>query len=151
MIGQRILAAAGLVALVGGCYFSGNGRVGLSPESTATPAQTPTAIVTPTAAATLQAVTAEPVRINFDRGAWGKTIIGNTGTKYLLWAAQSQTFTVTLSSNQSALASLYSPDGKALYEQMAAGNTAAAKLPANGDYLLEVRASGAYTVEVEIR
>ena len=148
---QRVLAAAGLAAILGGCYFSGSGRVGLSPESTPTPAPVATISTTPTAAPTLAPVTTEPVRINFKRGTWGETITGSTGTKYLLWAAQSQTFTVTLSSPQSALASLYSPDGKPLYEGMAAGNTAAAKLPSNGDYTLEIRANGAYTAEVEIR
>jgi len=151
MIRQRILAAAGLAAILGGCYFSGSGRVGLSPEQTPTPAQTPTVAVTPTIAPTLQPVTAEPVRVQFKRGAYGEVITGSTSTKYLLWAAQSQMFTVTLTSQQTALASLYSPNGEPLYKDMASGNTAAAKLPSNGDYLLEIRSSGQFTVEVEIR
>lgn len=151
MIKQRILAAAGLAAILGGCYFSGSGRVGLSPESTPTPTQSPTAVATQTITPTLQTVTAEPVRVQFKRGTWGETITSSTSTKYLLWAAQGQVFTTTLSSPQTTLASLYAPDGKPLYEGMASGNTAAAKLPADGDYTLEIKASGQFTVEVEIR
>lgn len=156
MIRQRILAAAGLAAILGGCYFRGAGYVGSEPEPTRTPLATITAVVTPAATATLQPITNQPItnqpiRIQFDIGTYGETITGTTSTKYLLWAAQGQVFTTTLTSQQSALASLYGPGDKPLYEEMAAGNTATAKLPANGDYTLEIRSSGRFTAEVEIR
>ncbi len=109
--------------------------------------QRPAVVATPT----LQPIGGEPVRVRFNRGSYGATLAGSTSTKYLLWAAQGQTFTTTLTSNSTAIVSLSGPDGKPLFEQLAAGYTAASKLPANGDYALEVRTSGAYTVGVEIR
>lgn len=105
----------------------------------------------PTMTPTLQPVTGDPVRIQFNRGSYGATITGTVGTKYLLWAAQGQTFTTTLASHSTALVSLYGPDGKPLHEGLAAGYTAASKLPSNGDYSLEVRSGGAFTVGVTIR
>lgn len=105
----------------------------------------------PTMTPTLQPVTGDPVRVQFNRGSYGATITGTVGTKYLLWAAAGQTFTTTLASHSAALVSLYGPDGKPLYEGLAAGYTAASKLPSNGDYALEVRSGGAYTVGVTIR
>jgi hypothetical protein len=108
-------------------------------------AATPTA--TPTA--TMQPISA-PVRVNFASGSYGETLAGDTGTAYLLWAAAGQTFTTTLLADSTALASLYAPDGVALYQGLAAGYTAKATLPANGDYRLEIRSSGSYTVEVMI-
>lgn len=151
MIRQRFLAMAGLAALVGGCYFSGSGYVGSEPEPTRTPVVTATAAVTPEATATLQPITNQPIRIQFDIGTWGDVITGTNSSQYLLWAAQGQTFTTTLTSEQSTLASLYAPDGKPLYEQMSSGNTARATLPSSGDYVLEIRASGTFTAEIEIR
>lgn len=109
--------------------------------STPTPAPTPT----------LAPVAGAANRVQFDRGAWGDVITGTVSSRYLLWAREGQAFTTTLSSQQSALASLYAPDGTPLYEQMAAGNTARATLPSSGDYTLEIRSSGAFTAEVEIR
>lgn len=105
----------------------------------------------PTMTPTLQPVTGDPVRVQFNRGSYGATITGTVGTKYLLWAAQGQTFTTTLSSQSAALVSLTGPDGKPLFTDLAAGYTAASKLPSNGDYALEVRNSDAYTVGVTIR
>lgn len=151
MIKQRFLAAAGLAAILGGCYFSGSGYVGSEPKPTRTPAATITAAVTPAISPTLQPITNQPIRIQFDRGTWGDVITGTVGSRYLLWARGEQVFTTTLTSQQSATASLYAPDGTPLYEQMASGNTAVAKLPANGDYMLEIRSSGRFTAEVEIR
>ena len=151
MIKQRFLAAVGLAAILGGCYFSGVGYVESEPEPTRTPVATGTAVVTPAITATLQPITNQPIRIQFEIGTYGEVITGTQSSKYLLWAAQGQVFTTTLTSQQSALASLYAPNGKPLYEQMAAGNTAAAKLPSSGDYMLEIRSSGRFTAEVEIR
>lgn len=105
----------------------------------------------PTTTPTLQPIGGDPVRVQFNRGSFGATVAGTNSTKYLLWAAAGQTFTTTLTSNSTALVALYAPDGKPLYEGLAAGYTAAATLPSNGDYSLEVRTSGAYTVGVEIR
>lgn len=152
MIKQRILAGALLALLAGGCYFSGSGEgyAGSQPRPTTIPAPATTA-PTVMPGATLEPVTGKPIRVQFDRGAWGDVITGTISSKYLLWAAQGQVFTTTLTSQQSATASLYAPDGKPLYEAMAAGNTARATLPSSGDYTLEIRTSGAYTAEVEIR
>lgn len=134
---------------VGRCATEAPGQ---STPMTATP--TPTLVdqqPAPTATPTLQPIGGDPVRVQFKRCSYGATITGTNSTKYLLWAAQGQTFTTTLTANSNALASLYAPNGKPLFEQLAAGYTAAAKLPSNGDYALEVRTSGAYTVGVEIR
>lgn len=111
----------------------------------------PTAAPTVTATATAQPISGDPVRVQFDLGSYGETITGTVSTRYLLWAAAGQVFTTTLSSNTAALASLYAPDGVALYQELAGGYTAAATLPASGDYRLEIRSSGNYTVGVEIR
>lgn len=110
-------------------------------ESTATPAPT----------ATLQPVSGEPVRVQFDLGSYGETLTNTVGAQYLLWAAAGQTFTTTLSADSTALASLYAPDGVALYQDLAAGYTAKATLPSSGDYRLEIRSSGSYTVGVMIK
>jgi hypothetical protein len=93
----------------------------------------------------------DPLRVNFAIGSYGATLLGATSTKYLLWAAQGQVFTATLAANSTALASLYGPDGVAIYEQLAAGNTASATLPISGDFMLEIRSSGTFTAGVEIR
>ena len=110
-------------------------------ESTATPAPT----------ATPQPISGAPVRVQFDLGSYGETLTSTVSTSYLLWAKAGQTFTTTLSANTTALASLYAPDGVALYQELAAGYTAKATLPTNGDYRLEIRSSGNYTVGVMIR
>lgn len=110
-------------------------------ESTATPAPT----------ATPQPISGAPVRVQFDLGSYGETLTSTVSTSYLLWAKAGQTFTTTLSANTTALASLYAPDGVALYQELAAGYTAAATLPTSGDYRLEIRTSGSYTVGVMIR
>ena len=145
---QRILALAGLLSILGGCYFA-SGQTA-TPAAVATVA-TEQATPAPTATVELQPATGEGVRVEFERGSYGTTLLGATSTKYLLWADQGQVFTVTLTANSTSLASLYGPDGAALYEQLAAGNTAAATLPTSGDFSLEIRASGGYTVGVEIR
>lgn len=149
-----IFLGAAMAMLDGACYFSGSGEgyAGTQPRPTVTPAEiTPAATVAPGVTPTLLPATNAAIRVQFDRGTWGDVITGTVSSKYLLWAAQGQVFTTTLTSKQSALASLYAPDGKPLYEQMAAGNTAAAKLPASGDYTLEIRSNKAFTVEVTIR
>lgn len=152
---QRILTLAGLALAVGGCYLTrpstpvaqGNGEPIVTIKATPTSA--------PTIIPTLTAPTGDPVRVQFAKGAWSATLTGNASTDYLLWAAQGQTFTVTLTSDGTALASLYSVDDQPLYEQMRGpggrGNSAAATLPASGDHTLEIRAGGKFTVEVEIR
>ena len=116
-----------------------------------TPGATPTLVQAPPLTPTAQPVSGDPVRVQFSRGSYGATLTGTVGTKYLLWAAQGQTFTTTLSSPGTALGSLYGPDGKPLYDQVAAGNTPAVKLPVAGDYTLIVRSNAAFTVEVTIR
>lgn len=146
--GIALFASFGL----GRCLFSPppiNGEP-LPVVISATPAHvaaTPT--VTPTA--TMQPVSGDPVRVQFDLGSYGETLTNTVGTQYLLWAAAGQTFTTTLSADSTALASLYAPDGVALYQDLAAGYTAKATLPANGDYRLEIRTSGSYTVGVMIK
>lgn len=152
-IKQRILAGALLTLLAGGCYFSGSGEgyAGTQPRPAATtPAPVATA-PTVTPGATLVPATTKPIRIQFDRGAWGDVITGTISSRYLLWAKAGQVFTTTLTSQHTATASLYVPSGTPLYEQMSAGNTARATLPNSGDYMLEIRSSGQFTVEVEIR
>lgn len=141
-----------MALLAAGCYFSGSGEgyAGTQPRPATTPAPV-TTVPTVTPGATLEPVTTEPIRVQFDRGTWGDVITGTVSSRYLLWARGSQVFTTTLTSQQSATASLYAPDGTPLYEQMAAGNTARATLPSNGDYTLEIRSGSAFTVEVEIR
>ena len=110
-------------------------------ESTATPAPT----------ATPQPISGAPVRVQFDLGSYGETLTSTVSTSYLLWARAGQAFTTTLSANNTAQASLYAPDGVALYQELAAGYTAKATLPTNGDYRLEIRSSGNYTVGVMIK
>lgn len=150
---RSCLFVAGLLffaAFAVGRYALGFNSQPTPMTATATPTiadqQTP-----PTATPTLQPIGGAPVRVQFNRGSYGATLAGTNSTKYLLWAAQGQTFTTTLAASSTALVSLYSPDGKPLFEQLAAGYTAAAKLPSNGDYALEVRTSRAYTVGVEIK
>ena len=110
-------------------------------ESTATPAPT----------ATPQPISGAPVRVQFDLGSYGETLTSTVSTSYLLWAKAGQTFTTTLTADSTALASLYAPDGVALYQDLAAGYTAKATLPTNGDYRLEIRTSGQFTAGVMIR
>ena len=112
---------------------------------------TPTAQPTVTATATPQPISGAPVRVNFAAGSYGETITGTVSTSYLLWARAGQAFTTTLSANNTAQASLYAPDGVALYQELAAGYTSKATLPTNGDYRLEIRSSGNYTVGVMIK
>lgn len=107
--------------------------------------------VTPAPTATMQPISGAPVRVQFDRGSYGETITGTVSTAYLLWAKAGQAFTTTLTADSTALASLYAPDGVALYQDLAAGYTAKATLPTNGDYRLEIRTSGQYTVGVMIK
>jgi len=110
-------------------------------ESTATPAPT----------ATPQPISGAPVRVQFDLGSYGETLTSTVSTSYLLWAKAGQAFTTTLTADSTALASLYAPDGVALYQDLAAGYTAKATLPTNGDYRLEIRTSGQFTAGVMIR
>jgi len=105
----------------------------------------------PAPTATPQPISGAPVRVQFDLGSYGETLTSTVSTSYLLWAKAGQTFTTTLSANTTALASLYAPDGVALYQELAAGYTAKATLPTNGDYRLEIRSSGNYTVGVMIK
>lgn len=150
---RSCLFVAGLVffaAFAVGRYALGFNSQPAPMTATATPTVTDQQAA-PTATPILQPIGGDPVRVQFNRGSFGATLAGTNSTKYLLWAAQGQTFTTTLTANSTALVSLYSPDGKPLFEQLAAGYTAASKLPSNGDYSLEVRTSGAYTVGVEIR
>lgn len=147
--GIALFASFGL----GRCFFAAPAPVNGEPlpvvinVAPAHAASTPT--VQPTA--TMQPISGAPVRVNFASGSYGETLAGDTGTAYLLWAAAGQTFTTTLSADSTALASLYAPDGVALYQDLAAGYTAAATLPTSGDYRLEIRTSGSYTVGVMIR
>ena len=110
-------------------------------ESTATPAPT----------ATPQPISGAPVRVQFDLGSYGETLTSTVSTSFLLWAKAGQAFTTTLTADSTALASLYAPDGVALYQDLAAGYTAKATLPTNGDYRLEIRTSGQFTAGVMIR
>lgn len=148
--------------LVAGLVFFLSIAVGRYALSAPAPAPQPTAsditpvhipsTPTPAPAPTLAPVTGEPIRVRFDRGSYGDTITSTVSTAYLLWARAGQAFTTTLTSGSTtATASLYDPDGVALYQDLAAGYTAKATLPTNGDYRLEIRASGSYTAGVMIR
>ena len=99
----------------------------------------------------MPSISGAPVRVNFAMGSYGETITGTVSTSYLLWAKAGQAFTTTLTADSTALASLYAPDGVALYQDLAAGYTAKATLPTNGDYRLEIRTSGQFTAGVMIR
>jgi len=148
-------ATIGLVIIIVGVVvtfnvlFSGNGEPVTMPTPTAQP--TATAAPTVTATATVQPISGAPVRVQFDLGSYGETLTNTASTSYLLWAKAGQTFTTSLSANTTATASLYAPDGAVLYRDLAAGYTAAATLPTNGDYRLEIRSSGQYEVGVMIR
>lgn len=156
---KRILAGVSLALLAGGCYFwpsppateaapvvaeAAPVVADVTPvriESTSAPIPvTPTALPAPTGAA---------IRVQFAQGAYGATLIGAGSTRYLLWAAQGQTFTSHMLG--AGYTSLYSVGGQPLYEQGVAGSTVKVTLAASGDHLLEIRSSGPYTIGVEIR
>lgn len=144
-----VIIIVGVVVTFNVMLSGGNGEPVTMPTPTAQPTVTaaPTVTVTPTA----QPISGNPVRVQFDLGSYGETITGTVSTSYLLWASAGQVFTTTLSANTTSLASLYAPDGAALYQELAAGYTAAATLPTSGDYRLEIRSSGRYTAGVMIR
>jgi len=144
-----VIIIVGIVVTFNVMFSGGNGE----PVTMTTPTAHPTVTAAPTVAVTptVQPISGDPVRVQFDLGSYGETLTGTVSTQYLLWAKAGQAFTTTLASNTTALASLYAPDGVALYQELAAGYTAKATLPTNGDYRLEIRTSGQYTAGVMIR
>lgn len=106
---------------------------------------------TPAPTATFAPATGQPTRVQFNRGSYGDVLTAGNSTQYLLWAAEGQTFTMTLTTDSNALASLYTPDGGKLFEQLQGGDLAAVQLPANGDYTLAVMSHGAFTMGVMIK
>lgn len=131
-------------------FMGGNGEPVAQPTATAQPVRSEPSPV-PTVTPAMQPISGAPVRVQFARGSYGETITGTVSTAYLLWAKAGQAFTTTLTADSTALASLYAPDGVALYQELAAGYTAKATLPTNGDYRLEIRTSGQYTAGVMIK
>ncbi|MGD9725198.1 MAG: hypothetical protein AB7R40_22465 [Nitrospiraceae bacterium] len=147
---QKILAAAALALLAGGCYFlpSAPATDAVPVTADVTPARiesTPTAIP----ATPLPAPTGAATRVQFEIGAYGATLVGVGSNRYLLWAAQGQTFTTHMLG--AGHTNLYSVDGRPLYEQGVAGSTVKVQVAASGDHTLQIQATGAYTVGVEIR
>jgi hypothetical protein len=135
---------------VGRCFFAAPAPDGepLPVVVNVTPARQPS---TPTAQPTLQPISGALVRVNFTAGSYGETLAADDSTAYLLWAKAGQVFTTTLTADTSALASLYAPDGGALFDNVRGGDLEAVTLPTDGDYRLEIRSSGRYTAGVMIR
>lgn len=145
-----VVVIIGIVVTFNVFLSGGNGEPVSLPTPTAQPVHVEST-ATPEITATPQPLSGAPVRVQFDPGSYGETITGSVSTQYLLWAAAGQSFTTTLSANTTALASLYAPDGVALYQDLATGYTAKATLPTDGDYRLEIRSSGNFTVGVMIK
>lgn len=148
-VGSAITMLAISVTL-GRCFFAAPAPEGepLPVVVSATPARQPS---TPTAQPPLQPISGDPVRVNFASGSYGETLAADDSTAYLLWAKAGQVFTTTLTADAEAMASLYAPDGGALFGNVRGGDLAAVTLPTDGDYRLEIRSSGSYTVGVMIR
>lgn len=142
-----VVVIIGIVVTFNVIFSGGNGE----PVAPPTPTAKPTVTAAPTSTATVQPISGAPVRVQFDLGSYGETLTNTVSTSYLLWAKAGQTFTTTLSANTTALASLYAPSGVVLYQELAAGYTAKATLPTDGDYRLEIRSSGRYTAGVMIK
>lgn len=142
-----VIVIVGVVVTFNVIFSGGNGE----PVAPPTPTAKPTVTAAPTSTATVQPISSAPVRVQFDLGSYGETITGTVSTQYLLWAKAGQAFTTTLSANTTALASLYAPNGGALFDNVRGGDLAAVTLPTDGDYRLEIRSSGNYTVGVMIR
>lgn len=148
-IGVSITCLAISVTL-GRCLFTPPSPVNGEPLPVVvnvTPARAPSA---PTPQPTLQPI-GTTVRVNFARGSYGETLAGDASTAYLLWAKAGQVFTTTLTADTAAQASLYAPDGGKMFDNVRGGDLAAVTLPTDGDYRLEIRASGSYTAGVMIR
>lgn len=145
---QRWLSLGGLVVIIGSCFWM--------PQSAPAEAQAqPTDIVTPvhvpstTTPVVLPVPTGEAIRVNFPLGSYGTAIFGTGSQKYLLWAKAGQAW--NLHQMGKGYSNLIGPDGKTLYQEAGAGMTITTTLTATGDQILEIRASGQFTVGVEIR
>ena len=90
-----------------------------------------------------------PVRVQFPKGSYGTAIFGTGSQKFLLWAKAGQKW--SLYQMGEGYSNLVGPDGQALYQEAGAGMTISTTLTATGDQVLEIRASGKFTVGVEIR
>ena len=145
---QRWLSLGGLVVIIGSCFWM--------PQAAPAEAQAqPTAIVTPVhvpstpVPVVLPAPTGEAVRVNFPLGSYGTAIFGTGSQRFLLWAKAGQVW--NLHQMGKGYSNLIGPDGKTLYQEAGAGMTITTTLTATGDQILEIRASGQFTVGVEIR
>ena len=148
---QRWLSLGGLVVIVGSCFWmpqAAPAEAPAQPTAIVTPVHVPS---TPTPAPTvaLQAPTGEAQRVNFPIGSYGTALFGTGSQGYLLWAKAGQKW--SLYQMGSGYSNLTGPDGKALYQEAGAGMTITTTLTATGDQVLEIRASGQFTVGVEIR
>ena len=145
---QRWLSLGGLVVIVGACIAlpeSAPVETQAQPTAEVTPVHVPS---TPTPVS-LPAPTGEAIRVNFPLGSYGTAIFGRDSQKYLLWAKAGQKW--SLYQMGKGYSNLIGPDGATLYQEAGAGMTITTTLSATGDQILEIRASGQFTVGVEIR
>lgn len=148
---KKLLSICIIIMAAGAGWNACAGAMQPEPQANGEPTvQRVAPTVQPTATAiVLPAPTGEPVRVQFERGSHGATLVGNSSTQYLLWAKAGQVVTTAMIGT--GYSTLRSVDGTALYEQAWAGTPVTATLAATGDHMLEIRSSGAYTVGVEIR
>ena len=126
-------------------------------EATPTPIYTATATPAATVAPSL-AIKATPTagptptaqRVQFPRGSYGDTITGSGRGRYLLWAKEAQVLTIESMSGDNIGLTL-AVDGAQTLQFGDVGGKPGIRLPVSGDYVMDVSASGTYTVAVEIR
>lgn len=147
-----------VLALYGGWSITadrlfGNGQ----PEAVPTPIYTATPPPAATVAPSL-AINATPTvgptptakRVQFPLGSYGDTISGHGRGRYLLWAKEAQVLTIQSMSGADMGLTLAVDGGQVLQFADVSGKPGV-RLPVSGDYVMDVSASGVYTVAVEIR
>lgn len=146
--------------VIGSCaWWLYNATLGSSIAQSTTPTPiytaTPTPVVTPVPALAIRATptvgpTPTAQRVQFPLGSYGDTITGTGRGRYLLWAREAQVLTIESMSGDNIGLTL-AVDGAQTLQFGDVGGKPGIRLPVSGDYVMDVSASGTYTVAVEIR
>jgi hypothetical protein len=148
-----LLAVYGVWSLVNSPTADGKNGDDMAPTPIMTATATPQVTQAPSLAIeTTPTVGPVPTaqRVQFPLGSWGDTISGHDHGRYLLWAREGQTLTIESIDGENVGITI-AVDGAQTLVFGQVGDKPGVRLPVSGDYVIDISASGNYSVAVEIR